>query len=160
MTKKLVILMVPFFCYCLRKHKKIILFFKFPIKPHLQKPQNIPCIGNIANLSKTLDLTQFFSFFSKLNVVKTNTTKIRIIELKHEKKKSFMNICYIVCYVRNKHRQKSVKKEPSIQTETLIDTYIRKLTKSLKYKITWSQPSALFNNFLTSIGFRCLKPFR
>ena len=59
-----------------------------------------------------------------------------------------MNICYIVCYVRNKHRQKSVKKEPSIQTETLIDTYIRKLTKSLKYKITWSQTSALFNNVL------------
>ena len=81
-----------------------------------------------------LDLhTHFFLIFSKLNVVKRkNTTKIRIIELKHEKKKSFMNICYIVCYVRNKHRQKSVKKEPSIQT--LIDTYIRKLTKSLKYK--------------------------
>ena len=149
--------MVPFFCYCLRKHKRIILFFKFPIKPHLQKPQNISCIGNIANLSKTLDLTQFF--FSKLNVVKTNTTKIRIIELKHEKKKSFMNICYIVCYVRNKHRQKSVKKkEPSIQT--LIDTYIRKLTKSLKYKITWSQTSGLFYHFLTSMGFRCLNPFR
>ena len=76
-----------------------------------------------------------------------------------KKKKSFMNICYIVCYVRNKHRQKSVKKEPSIQTETLIDTYIRKLTKSLKYKITWSQISALFYNFLTSKGFRCLKSF-
>ena len=141
--------MVPFFCYCLRKHKEKFCFFKFPIKPHLQKHQNISCIGNIANLSKTLDLTQFFFFF-KLNVVKTNTTKIRIIELKHEKKKSFMNICYIVCYVRNKHRQKSVKKEPSIQTETLIDTYIRKLTKSLKYKITWSQISALFYRFLTS----------
>ena len=62
---------------------------------------------------------------------------------------------YVISIDKNR-----LKKEPSIQTETLIDTYIRKLTKSLKYKITWSQISALFYNFLTSMGFRCLKPFR
>ena len=61
---------------------------------------------------------------------------------------------YVISIDKNR-----LKKEPSIQTETLIDTYIRKLTKSLKYKITWSQISALFYNFLTSKGFRCLKPF-
>ena len=46
---------------------------------------------------------------------------------------------YVISIDKNR-----LKKEPSIQTETLIDTYIRKLTKSLKYKITWSQTSALF----------------
>ena len=52
---------------------------------------------------------------------------------------------YVISIDKNR-----LKKEPSIQTETLIDTYIRKLTKSLKYKITWSQTSALFYYFLMS----------
>ena len=56
---------------------------------------------------------------------------------------------YVISIDKNR-----LKKEPSIQTETLIDTYIRKLTKSLKYKITWSQTSALFYHFLTSMVFK------
>ena len=56
-------------------------------------------------------------------------------------------------YVISIDKNRLKKEEPSIQTETLIDTYIRKLTKSLKYKITWSQTSALFYHFLTSMVF-------
>ena len=114
MTKKLVILMVPFFCYCLRKHKRIILFFSAETLEYFLYRKYCEFIKNFGP-------HPVFLFFSKLNVVKTNTTKIRIIELKHEKKKSFMNICYIVCYVRNKHRQKSVKKRRAINTNRNTD---------------------------------------